>query len=103
MLSTITPAAMLAASSVGSGSVFLIALLVGGGIGAVAAATFLLTMLLVNIRDRKQEARETHVQVVQLTEATVEPALWGRNFPREFDGFQRNSEMRATKYGGRTS
>jgi nitrite reductase (cytochrome c-552) len=68
--------------------------------GAVAAATFLLTMLLVNIRDRKQEARETHVQVVQLTEATVEPALWGRNFPREFDGFQRNNEMHATKYGG---
>jgi nitrite reductase (cytochrome c-552) len=68
-------------------------------IGA-AAATFLLTMLVVNIRDRKQEARQTFVQVVSLTEDTVDPAAWGRDFPREFDTFQRNTEMQATKYGG---
>ncbi|HEY1206282.1 MAG: ammonia-forming cytochrome c nitrite reductase subunit c552 [Bryobacteraceae bacterium] len=68
--------------------------------GAVAAATFLVTMLLVNIRERKQEARETHVQVVALTESTLDPAVWGRDFPREFDSFQRNTEMHATKYGG---
>ena len=30
----------------------------------------------------------------------VDPAVWGRNFPREFDGFQRTSQMQATKYGG---
>jgi nitrite reductase (cytochrome c-552) len=69
-------------------------------ITAVAAATFLLTLLLMNIRERKQEARETHVQVVALGENTVDPAVWGRDFPREYDSFQRNSEMHATKYGG---
>lgn len=68
--------------------------------GAVAAATFLVTLLLVNIRERKQEARETHVQIVALTEDTLDPAVWGRDFPREFDSFQRNTEMHATKYGG---
>ena len=68
--------------------------------GAVAAATFLVTMLLVNIQERKREARETHVTVVAVTESTVDPAVWGRNFPREFDSFGRNREMLATKYGG---
>ncbi|HXN45275.1 MAG TPA: ammonia-forming cytochrome c nitrite reductase subunit c552 [Bryobacteraceae bacterium] len=68
--------------------------------GAVAAATFLVTMVLVNIQDRKREGRETHVAVVAVTENTVDPAIWGRNFPREFDSFERNREMQATKYGG---
>jgi nitrite reductase (cytochrome c-552) len=68
--------------------------------GAVAAATFVVTMLLVNIRERKQEARETGVRVVALNENTLDPGVWGRDFPREFDSFQRNSEMHATKYGG---
>jgi nitrite reductase (cytochrome c-552) len=67
---------------------------------AVAAATFLLTLLLMNIRQRKQEARTTHVAIVALTENTLDPAVWGRDFPREFDTFQRNTEMHATKYGG---
>jgi len=68
--------------------------------GAVAAATFVVTMLLVNIRERKQEAREAYVRVVALTENTLDPVVWGRDFPREFDSFQRNTEMHATKYGG---
>jgi nitrite reductase (cytochrome c-552) len=68
--------------------------------GAVAAATFVVTMVLVNIQERKREGRETHVAVVALTENTVDPAVWGRDFPREFDTFERNREMLATKYGG---
>ncbi len=67
---------------------------------AVALATFLVTLLLLNINRRQRETREPFVEVVQLTEATVEPAEWGRNFPREYDGFKRTTEMQATKYGG---
>jgi nitrite reductase (cytochrome c-552) len=57
-------------------------------------------LLLVNVNQRKREARDTFVEVVKLTEDTVEPAEWGKNFPREYDGFKRTREMQATKYGG---
>jgi len=66
----------------------------------VALATFLLTTLLINVNERKREARDTFVEVVKLDENTVEPAEWGKNFPREYDGFKRTTEMQATKYGG---
>jgi nitrite reductase (cytochrome c-552) len=59
-----------------------------------------LALLLININQRQREARDTFVEVVRLTEDTVEPAEWGRNFPREYDGFQRTRDMQATKYGG---
>ncbi len=67
---------------------------------AVAGATFLVTMLLFNIRDRKREEGTTHIEVVRLTEDTVEPAEWGKNFRREYDSFRRTAEMQPTKYGG---
>jgi nitrite reductase (cytochrome c-552) len=71
------------------------------GLGvAVALATFVVTVLLVNVNERKREARDVFVEVVKLTEDTVEPAEWGKNFPREYDGFKRTREMQATKYGG---
>jgi nitrite reductase (cytochrome c-552) len=71
------------------------------GLGAAAAgAVFVATALLVNVNERKREARDTFVQVTALTEETVDPAVWGRNFPREFDGFKRTTEMQSTKYGG---
>ena len=67
---------------------------------AVALATFGLTALLLNITERKREAREPFVEVTRLGEDTLEPAEWGKNFPREFDLFKRTKEMQATKYGG---
>lgn len=68
--------------------------------GAVAAATFAVTMLLMNVRERKEEARTTYVSVANLTEDTVDPAEWGKDFPREYDGFRRTVEMQRTRYGG---
>jgi len=67
---------------------------------AVAGATFLAAMLLMNVAARKQEARQTHFEVVRLSEDTVEPAEWGKNFPRQFDGYKRTVDMERTKYGG---
>lgn len=49
---------------------------------SVALATFLVTMLLVNIETRKQEGRQTYLELVKLNEDTVEPSEWGKNFPR---------------------
>ena len=66
----------------------------------VAAATAGATALMFNVRDRKLEARQTHVEIVPLTEDTVEPAEWGKNFPREYDGFRRTVDTQRTRYGG---
>lgn len=67
---------------------------------AVAAATFLITLLLMNVRERKQEAQQTHLELARLTEDTIDPAEWGKNFPREYDGFKRTADTQRTKYGG---
>ena len=33
-------------------------------------------------------------------EATIDPALWGKNFPRQYDGYKRTVDMERTRYGG---
>ncbi len=67
---------------------------------AVAAATFLVTLLLRNIGERKHEARQSYLEIARLTEDTVDPAEWGKNFPREFDGYKRTVDIQRTRYGG---
>jgi nitrite reductase (cytochrome c-552) len=74
----------------------LIALVAGVfALAAVAAAA-----LLVNIAERKEQARHAFVKVVEVTEDDVDPAKWGQNFPREYDAYQRTADPTATKYGG---
>jgi len=56
--------------------------------------------LLVNIAERKQEAKNSFVKLAEVTENDVDPAKWGTNWPREYDGYKRTSEPTHTKYGG---
>jgi nitrite reductase (cytochrome c-552) len=56
--------------------------------------------LLVNIAERKQEAKNAFVKLVEVTENDVDPAKWGTNWPREFDSYKRTAEPTSTKYGG---
>lgn len=65
-----------------------------------AAATFALLWLVENIRDRKVEARESVFRVVPLDEKTVDPAEWGKNYPRQYDGYIRTVDVERTRYGG---
>ncbi|HOA13805.1 MAG TPA: ammonia-forming cytochrome c nitrite reductase subunit c552 [Myxococcota bacterium] len=65
-----------------------------------AVATVIIAALLVNIFDRKQEAKNPFLKVVEVTEDDVDPAKWGMNWPRQYDGYLRTSEPTATKYGG---
>ncbi len=67
---------------------------------AVAVATFLVMMLLMNVAARKQEARQTRFELVPLSEDTVDPVEWGKNFPRQYDGYKRTVDIERTKYGG---
>ncbi len=74
-------------------------LLVGAALlGAAAAA--LVAALLVNITDRKGEAKNPFFRVVELTDDTVDPAIWGKNFPLQYDGYRRTVDQVRTRYGG---
>nr|HPJ99832.1 ammonia-forming cytochrome c nitrite reductase subunit c552 [Candidatus Hydrogenedentota bacterium] len=66
----------------------------------VALAAFGVTALLVNIFERKQEARNPFFRVVELTDETEDPAIWGKNFPMQYDLYTRTVDMQRTRYGG---
>ena len=63
----------------------------------VAAGT---TALLVTIVEHKQEARNPFFRVVELSDTTEDPAVWGKNFPFQYDAYRRTTEMRPTRFGG---
>jgi nitrite reductase (cytochrome c-552) len=71
-----------------------------GLIVLVAAATFGVTALLMNVAERKQEGKSTHIELAHLDEDTVDPAEWGKNFPRQYDGYKRTVDTERTRYGG---
>src|SRR5687767_10846912 len=67
---------------------------------AAALAGVAVTALLVSIFERKQEARNPFYRVVELTDDTEDPAVWGQNFPQQYDGYQRTVDQQRTRYGG---
>ena len=67
---------------------------------ASAVATALMAALLVNITERKDEARNAYVELVEVTEDTTDPAVWGRNWPRQYETYQRTAESTRTRFGG---
>ena len=67
-------------------------------VAALAAAG--VTALLVNIFERKQEARETSFRVVELTDEIDDAAVWGKNFPFQYDSYLRTVDQTRTRYGG---
>ncbi|MCP4640757.1 MAG: ammonia-forming cytochrome c nitrite reductase subunit c552 [bacterium] len=66
----------------------------------VAVASFAVTALLVNIFERKQEARNPFFRVVELDDETEDPAIWGKNFPLQYDLYNKTVDMVRTRYGG---
>jgi nitrite reductase (cytochrome c-552) len=66
----------------------------------VAAATVGVILLLENIEARKTEAREHVFRVAEITEETIDPAIWGRNYPRQYDGYLRTVDVERTRHGG---
>jgi nitrite reductase (cytochrome c-552) len=67
-------------------------------IAALAAAGG--AALLVTIVERQQEARNPFYRVVELTDETTDPALWGKNFPLQYDGYRRTVDQVRTRFGG---
>src|SRR5262245_40387889 len=66
----------------------------------VAGLTVGVLALLMNIRQRKEEARLHFHKVVELDEDTIDPEVWGRNFPQQYDGYKRTVDTERTKHGG---
>ena len=69
-------------------------------IAVVALATVGLLALLTNIIERQQEAANPFYRVVELTDTTTDPAVWGENFPLQYDLYRRTVDMNRTRYGG---
>jgi nitrite reductase (cytochrome c-552) len=76
-------------------------LLAALALGGVAGLTVLLLALLTNIFERKQEARQAYVRLVEVTEDTDDPRVWGQNWPMQYDSYLKTSLPTRTKYGGR--
>lgn len=78
----------------GSVARFLLAAIVAALVAVGALA------LLLNIFERKQEAKNPFFKVVELTDDTTDPAVWGKNFPLQYDDYKRTVDQVRTRYGG---
>ncbi|HZY42395.1 MAG TPA: ammonia-forming cytochrome c nitrite reductase subunit c552 [Anaerolineae bacterium] len=57
--------------------------------------------LLVNINTRKNEAAVSPARIVEIKDGETDPAVWGQNFPQEYDRFMMmQSDTVPTVYGG---
>ena len=65
-----------------------------------AAAAVLVAAILVTIVQRRQEAQNPFYRVVELTDDISDPAVWGQNFPLQYDGYRHTVDQVRTRYGG---
>ena len=73
--------------------------LVLAAFAAFALAIFGVAML-TNIIERKNEARNPFFRVVEITDETDDPAVWGKNFPLQYDSYLQTVDQKRTRYGG---
>ena len=76
-------------------AILLVGATVAGGVAAAGAAA-----LLLNVSDRKHEGKNPYFRVVELTDETVDPAIWGKNFPLQYDAYRRTVDQVRTRHGG---
>ena len=74
-------------------------MLVGVATGAALVAV-MVTALLMNIFERKAEGLKPFVRLVEVDEDTTDPAIWGKNWPKQYDGYLRTAEATRTRFGG---
>ncbi len=70
------------------------------GFAAVAfgVGTVLAMMLFANIAKRKWESESTVLRIANITEETIDPAEWGKNFPRQYDGYIRTADNATARF-----
>jgi nitrite reductase (cytochrome c-552) len=65
-----------------------------------AVIGFLVSYLLTNIFERKQEAKNPYVRLVDVTEETTDSAAWGVNWSRQYAGYLKTIDVTRTRFGG---
>jgi nitrite reductase (cytochrome c-552) len=65
-----------------------------------AVAVALVTALLMNMFERKAEARQPFVRLVEVDEGTPDPKPWGANGPKQYASYKRTAEATRTRFGG---
>ena len=68
-----------------------------------AVFTFGVAWLLTTIFEHREEAKNPYIRFVDVNDNTTDPEQWGKNWPREFDGYQRTVDVTATNFGGSES
>ncbi|MCX6029773.1 MAG: ammonia-forming cytochrome c nitrite reductase subunit c552 [Chloroflexi bacterium] len=67
------------------------------GLVIMAGAAALLT----NIQTRKNEQAKSPLMIIPIAANELDPAVWGKNFPREYDSFMKTKDDTIkTPYGG---
>ena len=69
-------------------------------VALAAVSAVAVAVLLTNITRRQEEARNPFYRVVELTDTTVDPEVWGRNFPQQYDDYLKTADQERTRYGG---
>ncbi len=65
------------------------------------AFTIVVAGILVDIAGKKREALSYPLRVVEISGNEIDPAVWGKNFPFEYDAFVKTEiDYGETKYGG---
>ncbi|MDO5025964.1 MAG: ammonia-forming cytochrome c nitrite reductase subunit c552 [Trueperella sp.] len=59
----------------------------------VAVATAFITWLLLDILQNKEEAAHPWAAVAEITDTTYDPAVWGQNWPAQYEGYKATAEM----------
>lgn len=68
---------------------------------AAVVLTVGVAMLLLNINQKKEEAAQYPLKVVELSDGELDPAVWGQNFPMQYSSFVKTQENYGqTPYGG---
>src|SRR5215213_4513752 len=66
----------------------------------VAGVTAGVTALLVNVFERKSEARNPFVRLVEVTDDDTDPAKWAPNWPKQYGSYLLTAQTTSTRFGG---
>jgi len=58
------------------------------------------TAMLLSVQEHKVAARTPFVRVVEVDDDTTDPAVWGQNWPRQYETYQLTALSTRTRFGG---
>jgi len=66
----------------------------------VAVLSAGIAALMLNIFERKVEAKSPYIRLVEVTEADTDPEKWKANWPKQYDSYKKTSISTRTRFGG---